>query len=109
MWDPLRLFPQSWKTPVTVTRGGGKDRFGNTLPPQTLTVENCLLAPRATVDPVDMSEVANTTGVLYHDSFHFQPTDRIAVPAEARMSGDWSVDGVPSEWPFGWEVKIVRA
>lgn len=108
MWDPLRLFPQSWKTPVEVTRGGGRDRFNNVLPEQKFTVEECLLAPRATVDPVDLSDVVTSTGVLYHRDFRFLPKDRLKVPDGARMSGDWAVDGAPNEWPFGVEVKLVR-
>lgn len=72
-------------------------------------MEDCLIAPRSTVDPVDRSDVIDGKSVLYHEEFLFLPTDRIEVPVGARMAGTWAVDGRPSEWPFGIEVGLVRA
>ena len=106
----LRRFPKSWRVTVTVLRSGGRDAKGNPLPAYEIQVPDCLLAPRATSDPVDRSEVVAGVAVLYRgDGFTFLPTDRVRVPAGARMAGEWSVDGSPSEWPFGVEVGLVRA
>lgn len=106
----VKRFPKSWLTTVTVLRGGGKDPKGNPLPTQEIAVSGCLMAPRATADPVDRSAVVSLTAVLYRDpGFTFMPTDRIRVPNGARMSGLWAVDGRPGEWPHGSEVGLVPA
>ncbi|MBD1541024.1 hypothetical protein G9E11_01885 [Arthrobacter sp. IA7] len=108
--SPLRGFPKSWLTDVTVLRGGGRDPKGNPLPPVELTVTGCLIGARATSDPVDRSDVVDGKAVLYRGpGFRFLSTDRIRVPDGARMAGEWSVDGRPGEWPFGSEVGLVRA
>ena len=107
----VRRFPRSWLTSVTVIRGGGRDAKGNPLPTTEITRTGVVIAPRATADPVDRSDVTSSTAVLYDGdgSFIYQSTDRIRVPAGARMAGDWSVDGRPSEWPLGTEIGLVRA
>ena len=108
--SPLRRFPKSWLTDVTVLRGGGRDAKGNPLPTVELAVTGCLIAPRATADPVDRSDVTSGTAVLYRGpGFTFQSTDRIRVAAGDRMAGLWAVEGRPGEWPFGSEVGLVRA
>lgn len=106
----VKLFPKSWLTDVIVLRGGGRDAKGNPLPVSEIPVTGCLIAPRATADPVDRSDVIDGKAVLYRDpGFTFQSTDRIRVPRGARMAGDWSVEGRPGEWPYGSEVGLVRA
>lgn len=103
------MFPRKWKCDVVVARGGGKDRFGNITPPQNIDVEGCLFVPRATVDPVDRSDLVTKTGVIYHSTFVFQSADRITIPAGKRGAGTWSVDGDVNEWPLGTEVPLVKA
>ena len=106
----LRRFPKSWLTSVTVLRGGGRDAKGNPLPTQEIEVTGCLLAPRATADPVDRSDVVSGQAVLYRGpGFTFMSTDRVRVPHGVRMAGEWSVEGRPAEWPYGSEVGLVRA
>ena len=101
-------FPRSWRVDVTVLRGGGRDAKGNPLPGQEIPVTGCIVAPRATSDPLDRSDVTASTAVLYRDpGFTFLPADRIKVPAGKRMAGTWAVDGRPGEWPHGWEVGLV--
>lgn len=108
MRGPLRLMPRSWKTSVTVLRGGGRDSHGNPLEPERIPVTGCLIGPRSTNEPLDRTDLVDTKAVLYHEDFGFLPTDRIEVPEGARMAGTWAVDGMPGEWPFGVEVGIVR-
>ena len=104
----VKRFPKSWLTTVTVLRGGGRDAKGNPIAPMEIEVSGCLIAPRATTEPVDRSAVASQTAVLYRDpGFEFLPADRIRVPNGARMRGTWSVDGRPGEWPYGSEVWLV--
>jgi len=105
----LDRFPKSWLTDVVVVRGGGRDPKGYPLPTADIPVAGCLVGPRATSDPLDRSDVAESSVVLYHESFGFLAADRVRVPAGHRMAGDWSVDGRPGEWPFGVEVQLVRA
>lgn len=107
--DPVRMLPASWKCDAVVTRGGGKDRFGNTLPTQNINVKGCLWVPRSTADPVDHSDLVSKTGVIYHSDFIFRGADRITIPAGKRGAGTWSVDGDLNEWPLGTEVPLVKA
>lgn len=112
MFSPLAMLPASWRTSVVVLRGGGRDAKGNPLPVQEIAVDDCLMAARATAEPVDRSEAVDSRAVLYHapeDGLVFLAADRIRVPDGARMAGTWTVDGRPGEWPFGWEVGLERA
>jgi len=105
-------FPKSWRTDVVVLRGGGRDAKGNPLPAQEIPVKDCIVGARATSEPLDRSDVVDSTAVLYHDpepGLMFLAADRIRVPAGARMAGEWSVKGRPGEWPQGWEVGLERA
>ena len=105
-------FPESWRTPVVVLRGGGRDAKGNPIPFSEIPVEDCIVAPRATSEPADRSDVVTSTAALYRDpdaSFRFLAKDRIRVPQTALLPGDWAVDGLPGEWPLGIELKLVRA
>ena len=107
----LKRFPKSWRTDVVVIRSGGRDKKGNPLPAQEIPRPSVLVAPRATAEPVVRSDVTSSTAVLYDDdtSFAYLSTDRIRIPAGARMAGEWSVEGRPGEWPPGTEVGLVRA
>lgn len=112
MRSPVRAFPKSWKTDVTIVRGGGRDRFDNPIPTQDIAREGVLIVPRSTADPVDFSELVDSRAVLYdhaEDGFRYQSTDRIRVPAGARMAGEWSVAGRPGEWVLGDEIPLERA
>lgn len=106
----VRRFPRSWRTDVIVLRGGGRDTQGNPLPVVEVPVKDCIVGPRMTADPIDRSDATDDKVYLYRDldpAFSFLPTDRVRVPAGARMAGDWSVDGRPGEWPLGVEVGLV--
>ena len=106
----LGMFPKLWRVTVTVVRSGGRDAKGNPTPSFEVTLPDCLIAPRATADPVDRSDVVDGKAVLYRGpGFRFLSTDRIRVPVGALMAGEWSVDGQPGEWPYGVEVGLVRA
>lgn len=106
----LRMFPKSWRVTVTVLRNGGRDARGNPRPTYEIEVPDCLVGARATADPVDHADIVDGKAVLYcGPGFTFLSTDRIRVPAGARMAGEWSVDGQPGEWPYGVEVGLVRA
>ena len=107
----VKRFPKSWRADVVVIRSGGRDKKGNPLPSEEFPRTDVLVAPRATSDPVDRSDVTNSTAVLYDGdtTFAYLSTDRIRVPPGARMAGEWSVEGRPSEWPFGSEVGLVRS
>lgn len=102
----LARFPSSWKTDVTVLRGGGRDPFGNPLPTEEIPVTGCLAAARSTAEPLDRTDLTEARGVLYHDDFEFQPTDRIRFPETATLRGTWAVAGEPSRWPMGIEVPL---
>jgi hypothetical protein len=105
-------FPRPWLTNVTVLRGGGRDPKGNPLPVTEIPVADCIIAARATSEPTDRADLIASTAVLYRDpdpSFSFLPKDRVRVPAGALMAGEWSVDGLPGEWPLGVEVGLVRS
>jgi hypothetical protein len=103
------MFPD--ETDIVVLRAGGRDPRGNPLPAQEIPRGGVLIAPRATRDPLDRSDVVDSNAVLYDadTTFLYLSTDRIRVPAGFRMAGDWSVDGRPGEWPGGSEVGLVRA
>lgn len=105
-------YPKSWRVDVIVLRSGGRDAKGNPLSPEEITVTDCIVGARATSDPVDRADMVDGKAVLYRDpdpDFTFLSTDRVRVPAGARMAGDWSVDGRPGEWPLGVEVGLVGA
>ncbi|MBT8162798.1 MULTISPECIES: hypothetical protein [Arthrobacter] len=104
------MFPKAWRTDVVVLRGGGRDAKGNPLPTSEIPVTDCLVGPRATAEPLDRSDVVDSTAALYRDNgFTFLSTDRVRVPEGTRMAGEWSIDGLPGEWPYGVEVGLRRA
>ena len=107
----VQRFPKSWRADILVVRSGGRDKKGNPLPAQEIPRTGVLVGPRATAEPVDRADVVNATAVLYDGdtAFAYLSTDRIRIPAGARMAGEWSIEGRPGEWPFGTEVGLVRA
>lgn len=109
--NPLDFLPDEWRTDVVVLRGGGRDpKTSNPLPVIEIPVTGCFVWGRSTSDPVDRSDLATTTAVLYREpGFEFRPSDRIRVPASAAMPGMWQVDGRPTLWPFCWEVPLKGA
>lgn len=102
-------FPASWRTAGVVLRSGGKDPKGNPLPDVELPLSDVLIAPRATADPLDRSDATTAETVIYHNTFVFQPTDKIRIPVGARMAGLWRVDGRTEEWPMGTVTSVVLA
>lgn len=104
----MRVIPGSWRTDVVVVRSGGRDKRGIPLPSEEFHRPGVLVAPRATSDPVDRSDVTSSTAVLYDTdvSFRYLSTDRVRVPDGARMAGEWMVDGRPGEWPAGTELGL---
>lgn len=106
----LSRHPKEWLTSATILRGGGRDPKGNPTPVTEIQLDECLIAGRFNAEPVDRSEVTDGNAVLYaNPGVVILHSDRIRIPAGARMAGDWAVDGRPSEWPFGIEVGLVRA
>lgn len=104
----LSRFPKSWRTDVTVLRGGGRDAKGNPLPVVEIPRPGVLVGARSTAEPLERSDVTDNKAVLYDGdtAFRYLSTDRVRVPSGSRMAGDWSVDGRPSEWPYGSEVAL---
>ena len=103
------MFPKSWRSDATVVRSGGRDSKGNPLPDTELPITDVLIAPRATNDPLDRSDVLTSENVVYHNSFVFLPTDKLRIPAGNRMAGLWRVDGRTEEWPMGTVTSVVLA
>ena len=100
-------FPASWRTSVTVLRGGGRDDRGDPLPVTELPVADCLVGPRATSEPIDRADLVSADAVLYRDpdpEFSFLSTDRIRTPDGV----EWSIEGAPKVWPQGVEVPLTR-
>lgn len=92
-----------------MVRSGGRDNKGNALPDVEIPVPDCLIAARATTDPIDRSDAVDAETVVYHNTFLFLPTDKIRIPAGARMAGLWKVKGRTKEWPLGNEVGVELA
>lgn len=63
--DTVGTFPESWRTDVTILRGGGRDRFGNPQPEQEIPWRGCMIAARATEDPLSRADLTDTAAVLY--------------------------------------------
>ena len=108
LWD---WSEPDWHVDVIVIRSGGRDAKGNPLPAQEISREGVTVCPRSTEDPLDRSDVASSTAVLYDEdtAFRYQSTDRIRVPVGALMAGEWAVAGRPGEWPMGSEVGLSKA
>ncbi|MFM9430057.1 hypothetical protein [Arthrobacter sp. MP_2.3] len=97
-------------TDVIILRARGRDAKGNPLSAEEIPLEGCQITPRSTADPVDHSDLVDSSAVLIRDAgFTFLPTDRIRVPAGKSMAGDWSIEGRPGDWPGAVEIALVRA
>lgn len=112
MRSPLARINTKWKTDIVLVRSAGRDAKGNPLPETRSPVKACLVAPRATSEPLARGDLVDAAAVLYReeeDGLDFLSKDRIEVPEGARMAGVWSVEGRPKLWPFGWEVALKGA
>ncbi|WP_054820434.1 hypothetical protein [Arthrobacter sp. JCM 19049] len=92
---------------VVVLRGGGRDEMNRPKPVTEIPVKDCLIAPRATAEPLDWSDLTSDDHVLYRDpdrNFSFQSTDQIRTPDGVL----WSVTGSPKVWPLGVEVPLKK-
>lgn len=100
-------FPAEWTCDVVRERGGGRNSDGDPRPVTRTPLTRVLLAPRATTDPQDRSDVTTTTAVLYGaPGLDVTSSDVIVVPETHPMRGRWGVDGDPSFWPLGTEVPL---
>ena len=107
-FNPVATFPESWKTTVTVRRGG-TDRWGDPLPGQEHSEPGCLVGWRSTADPVDRSELTSDDAVIYAEpGCDFRSGDRIIIPDGPWPAGEFWVDGSPKRWPMGVEIPIRR-
>ena len=108
----VSAFPTSWRTSVTVLRGGGRDAKGNPQPPTEIPVDGCLFADKTTAEQMGFSDVVDADAAIYRDpdaGFRFESTDRVRIPDGARGAGVWSVDGRVQEWPLGVVVPLRKA
>lgn len=100
------MFPASWRCTVVVSRTG-RNSDGDPVPPSKHDVPDCLVARRSTSDPIDRSELTDTSAVLYAPiGADVISTDQITVPAGHPMAGTYAVDGDPGGWALGVEVPI---
>lgn len=104
-------FPDSWKVPATVVRGGGRDDWGELQPTEEIPRKWVLIGKGTTVEANSASSLVETTMKLYDPDtkFQYQPTDQIEVPEGHMNSGKWAVAGLPFQWPYGSEVPLERA
>jgi hypothetical protein len=109
MFSPIAALPDAWKTDITVLRGGGRDEWNNVLPVEEIPVTDCVVGGSSSNENVPRSELADSTANLYRGpGFRFYSDDRIKVPEGALMAGEYSVEGVPHEWPMGTHVALRR-
>lgn len=108
MIDLAAEFPD-WVTDVEV-QSSGRDANGNPVGGPPKTISDALVAPRATDEPLDRTDLTATTAVLYDTAPEvvILSTSRIVVPAGHRMAGTWAVDGDPGPWPLGRETPLRR-
>lgn len=109
----LKVFPTYFWVDVVVERGGKIDKLGRNIPPtQVLVPAKCLIAPGSTTDARGQTNENPTSPTLYlphingRRQFTFQPSDVIIVPDGQWMSGTWSIDGRPGDWPLGWAIRL---
>ncbi len=103
----LDNFPEAWKTTITVKSSGGRDKFGDLLPPTIREVPGCLLAPRSSSEPNNQSAYVEGEAVLYvATESAIVSTDQIITPVGSTIQGTWAVSGDPINWPWGTEVPL---
>lgn len=103
-------FPSDWRCTITVQRGGGRDRDGDPVAATEHTIPDCLVGARATKDPVDRSDLTDSTAVAYAPvRADVVSTDVVVVPEGHFMAGVYHVDGDPGFWPLGTEIPLRRA
>lgn len=109
MFSLVKRFPAFWRTDITVLRGGGRDEWNNISPVVEIPVKDCVVGGSSSNEDVPRSELVDSTANLYREpGFTFLSTDRIRVPEGAFMAGEYSVEGVPHEWPMGTHVALKR-
>lgn len=104
------MFPASWRCDVIVHRTGGRNSDGDPVPSSDHIIGDCLVGRRSTSDPIDRSELTDTSAVMYAPAAaDIKSTDTITVPASHWMAGEYAVDGDPGFWPLGTEVPLKKA
>lgn len=108
MLDFADEFPE-WVTDVQVVTSG-RDANGNPIGGPPAILKDALVVPRATSEPLDRSDLTETSGVLYdtHPEIPIRSTSSIVVPDGHRMAGTWAVDGDSGAWPLGRETPLRR-
>lgn len=103
-------FPSDWRCTITVRRGGGRNADGDPVPGSEHTIPDCLVGSRSTKEPVDRSDLTESTAVAFAPPrADVVSTDTITVPAGHFMAGEYVVDGDPGFWPLGTEIPLRRA
>lgn len=102
---------------LRVKRGGGSDRFGNSLPGTEHDVEGCAAAPAGSVEVVNGQQTVTTQDTVYgpYDA-DVKAADAVTIPAGQPIeAGDYKVDGQPQRWKnpysgreFGCVVRLTR-
>lgn len=105
----IQAFPKEWRCDVTVKRSGGKDANGDPTPTQDIPLEDVLVGPVDSSNPVDRSEFPDTSAVLCGGpGIDIRSTDRVIVPVGHLMNGTYQVEGDPGFWPLGTQVNLKR-
>ena len=92
---------------ITVERPGGKDRFGNPLPPAVHTIEDCWDAPAGTSETSHLEEIVEwDLDLLSPYGADLKPADIVKIPGDSTR---YQVHGRPNRWkgPDGWEAGSV--
>lgn len=103
----VNAFPASWRTDVTIHRGG-LDAKGNPLPVSDITIAGCLVGMRSTSDPVDRSDAKISTVSIYVDDplTGIEDDDTFTVPPGPWPAGLFHLDGDPRPCPLGLEIPV---
>lgn len=108
-----RVMPYAYGYTVTVKRPGGRDRYGNPLPGTEHTIDECVWAPRSSVEEND-SRATTIVGLTMYGPYgsDIASTDQVELPGD---DVPWYVEGDPGEWtnpftgePAGFEVNLTR-
>ena len=100
-------FPPSWRTTVTVKRGGGVDRKGIPLPTTEHTVPDCLVSQQGSEEQVRNDDPSTTCWLYAPPGADFESTDRVVIPdGPLWPSGEFELTGKPSKFPLGMSVPL---